>query len=159
MKTKISRSKLCCLIAALLVVLSIFWMFGHAAYWAEKTALSSPSLFQLAFGIGLDRRPGFTAIFAIEILANIASVLVYLCYKNVIIGETGMGIFAIISSCFSLILATLAFCSLPLIGNSPLHVIADGYLGFGSILFAVFHLASIGLNVYALILDRKENQF
>ncbi|MCQ2753010.1 MAG: hypothetical protein MJ206_02000 [Bacilli bacterium] len=159
MDKKQSLSKKCCLIAAALVILSFVWLFARALHWNADSAANNPSLIELAFGYGkayLYRKPGFTALFVFEILAILAAVAVYLCHFNVIIGETGIGVFAIISSLISFVLMIMAFCSRPLLGlNFPAGITAEASLGYGSIMFAIFHLASIGLNVFALVYDTR----
>ncbi|MCQ2794532.1 MAG: hypothetical protein MJ207_04220 [Bacilli bacterium] len=158
MDKKLSLSKKCCLIAAALVVLSFIWLFARAVHWGMDSPYNNPSLMELAFGYGrayLYRKPGFTALFVIEIFAILAAVAVYLCHFNVIIGETGIGVFAIISSLISFVLMIMAFCSRPLLGNFRAGITAEASLGYGSIMFAIFHLASIGLNVFALVYDTR----
>ena len=87
-------------------------MFGHAEHWNVANAQNNPSLFKLAFGIGTEyRKPGFTAIFVLQMLAMCASIMVFLCAFNIVLNETAVGIFAIISSVFSLVVMILAFCS------------------------------------------------
>lgn len=156
MQKKMSLSKICCLVAAGLVIVSIFSMFGCAEHWDIVHAQNDPSLFKLAFGIGTEyRKVGFTTLFVFEVLAMCASVMVFLCAFNVLLGETAVGIFAIISSVFSLVVLILAFCSRQLIGVHYPLVYLDGIIGYGSILLGVTHTIAIGLNIFAIVSDRK----
>lgn len=142
--------------AVLLFTVATFAMFG-AVVFINGGGVTFPNLFQCAFGLGISRVSGLTAMFVFQmiILAGVASIVAGLLthkMNNILL----IVIYCLICLC-SLIALIISFNAkgMYLSVNGGGSYRGDYTLGSGPIAYSVIHIVALLASIGGLVLSRK----